>query len=224
MDWVSVTNSHSNTSAAGLGATAMVTNSQILMSGASFDYGAIGTSSNFNNVRIDGSAATTSGTRIGLTTTSTGYFANRVTVIGCAGGGMFAATGSATRQSNYSRCLAVNCATYGIQCNGAASQTVWHNINNCYIANCGTYGIDANGSRTNAFGNRLRDNASGNFNGFGNYPTDSNDTTDSDDSTEFVNAGAGDYRIKNTAAVWGKGYGPGDEPTPAQAYLLIART
>jgi hypothetical protein len=165
------------------------------------------------NVRVDGSSGTSSGNRIGVTTASAGYQSALITVVGCVGGGMFAATGAATRFSNFYRCTLVGNGAYGIQCNGTASQTVNHNIVGCYFANNGTYGIDANGSRTNALGNRLRDNTSGPFNGFDNYPTDSNYTTDSDDATEFVNAAAGDYRIKNTATlVWGKGYGAGDEP------------
>jgi len=212
-NWCAIINSTSSTIARGCDNPSIVQNSYVTMPGASFDYAITATASQLSNVRVDGTAATTSGIRIGVTTTSSGYYAIRVTVVGCAGGGMFAATGSATRSSFFYNCTVVNCGAYGIQCNGTASQTVWHLIAGCYVANCGTYGIDSNGSRTLLYNTRLRDNTSGNLTGFGNYPTDrSVYTTDSDDATEFVDSGSGDYRIKNTASnVWGKGFGAGDE-------------
>lgn len=211
-DFTPVTDSTNNSAANVFTAPANITNAWILMSGASFDSGISGpaTDGKFSNIRIDGTSGTSSGTRRGITTTSTGYTASGITVIGCAGGGAFAATGSATRASYLSRCTLVDNGSFGIQCNGTASQTVYHDISNCYFSG-NTYGINANGSRTIAVNNRLRDSTSGNFANFGNYPTDYNYTTDSDDATEFVDSGAGDYRIKNTATIWGKGYGAGDE-------------
>lgn len=220
-DWVTLTITSSNASNSGFGFCELLTNSQIKITGNAFASGVL-SPTKMDNVRIDGTAATSSGTRIGVNTASTGYNISRVTIVGCAGGGTFAATGATTRSSYYCGCTIVNSGAYGIICNSTASQTVAHTITNCYIANSGTYGIDANGSRTIAAGNRLRDNTSGNLTGFGNYPTDSNYTTDSDDATEFVDAGAGDYRIKNTAsAVWGKGYGAGDQPASGGGSLMI---
>ncbi len=220
-DWTPLTVSIANPSADAFGAVANLTNSWIVFSGASFNAGinlpSIGT---FANIRIDGTAGVTSGTRRGITTSSTGHVLSGITVIGCAGGGIFAATGSATRSSYYSRCMLINNGSFGIQCNGTASQTVYHDISNCYFSG-NTYGIDANGSRTIAKNNRLRDSGTANFANFGNFPTDYNYITDSDDATEFVNSGAGDYRIKSTAAIWGKGYGAGDGPAASGASLPI---
>jgi hypothetical protein len=211
-EWVSVVNSTANTSSSGISASSLyISNSQVLMSGASFSDGVVCVDGRLLNVRIDGTAGVTSGNRIGVTTASSGYQAAFITVVGCVGGGMFAATGATTRFSNFYRCTLVGNGAYGIQCNGTASQTVNHNVVGCYFANNTTVNLDASGARVNALGNRLRDSTA-NFANFGNYPTDSNYTTDSDDATEFVNAGSGDYRIKNTAAVWGLGYGAGDEP------------
>ena len=212
-DWCSVTSTTANTAAIALAFPVAVTNCQILMNSVSWDMALQGpaASANISNVRINGSAGVTSGTRRGISTADVGHNVSRVTIIGCAGGGVLAAAGAVSRLSVYSSCTIVNCGSYGIQCNSTASQTARHNITNCYLSG-NTYGIDANGSHTIAVNNRLRDSTSGNFANFGNYSTAYNYTTDSDDATEFVNSGAGDYRIKNTAtAVWGKGYGAGDE-------------
>ncbi len=69
--------------------------------------------------------------------------------------------------------------------------------------------------------NRLRDNGtSGNFTGTGNWPTTENSvnyTTDSDDATELVNVAGGDYRIKNTATIWGMGFGVSEQPAASTA-------
>jgi hypothetical protein len=211
-NWIGLSKGGNFTDNAGISSPTLLTNSFITFTGNAFDYG-ISLPIKVNNVRINGSAATSSGNRVGLTTPTAGHIVSRFTVIGCAGGGIFAAAGSATRSSYYSQCLVVNCSTYGIRCNGTASQTVWHTITNCYVSGTASgHGIDANGARVIASNNRLRDNTSGNFTGMGNYPESYNYITDSDDATEFVNAAGGDYRIKNTAAIWGKGYGPGDEP------------
>lgn len=50
-----------------------------------------------------------------------------------------------------------------------------------------------------------------------NYPTDwGNDVDASYVDTELVDEAGGDYRIKASSAIWGKGYGAGDEiPTAA---------
>lgn len=180
------------------------------MSGASFDFCVNPNAGVVQNVRVNGSAGVTSGSRNAFYTSSAGYTISRCTAVGCAGSGAVAAAGAATRFSTFSRCSFINCGV-GITCNSTASQTVWHVITGCLFANSSTYGIEGNGARVVANGNRLRDSTSGNFNGFGNYKTTDNYTTDSDDATEFVDSTNGDYRIKNTAATWGKNYGAGDQ-------------
>ena len=210
-DWIGILISGSSANNAGMSSPSLITNSFIKITGTAFDTG-VTSPVKMDNVRIDGTAATGSGTRRGLSTSSAGHNVSRITVIGCAGGGILAAAGSATRSSYYSQCMLINNGTYGILCNATALQTVWHTITNCYFSGNGTYGIDANGSRTIASNNRLRDSTTADFANFGNYPTSYNYTTDSDNATEFVDSAAGDYRIKNTAAIWGKGYGAGDQP------------
>jgi hypothetical protein len=215
-DWCIVENSNSNTASIGIDTPLSISNTSILMSGASFNYALQwgDTYAGFN-VRLEGTAGVTSGSRLGLTTGSAGGSLSNSTVIGFAGGGVLMAAGSSTtRRTAMSRCTVVNCGTYGVKGNGAASQTVIHTVTNCYFSG-NTYGIDANAARMVATGNRLRDSTSGNFANMGNYPETYNYTTDSDDPTEFVDSGAGDYRVKNTAAIWGKGYGAGDEPAAA---------
>lgn len=223
-DWVTLTITSNSTTTVGFGGTLGLTNSWILVTGDSFAHGILqpNTTGKFENIRIDGSAATSGGTRMGIGTPSSGYEVSSVTVIGCAGGGMFAATGLASRASYYSRCTFINNGTFGIQCNPTASQSAFHIVNNCYFSG-NTYGIDANGSRTIAINNRLRDSTSGNFANFGNYPTDHNYVTDSDDATEFADPGSGDYRIKNTADIWGKRYGAGDQPASGGSSGTSAR-
>lgn len=83
----------------------------------------------------------------------------------------------------------------------------------------GAYGLNyQTNAQVFASGNRFRDNSSGNINGLANYPTDfDNYTTDAADSDDYVDAANGDFRIKNTAAIWGQGYGVSDEPAAGGA-------
>ncbi len=84
------------------------------------------------------------------------------------------------------------------------------------VANNGGYGIFGGDGIALVSNSRLRDNTSGNFNALGNYP-DSLDNLVSGglDADEFVGVANGDYRIKYGSAIWGQGYGAGDEPAPA---------
>ena len=106
--------------------------------------------------------------------------------------------------------------------NSTASQTFYHELKGNMITGCGAYGIDGqSAARALVSDNRLRDNTSGNINGLGNYPTGLNNyTTDSDDATEYVNTATGDYRIKYGCAIWGQGYGAGDEPAPGPSRIF----
>lgn len=211
-DNVALTVSNTGSSIIGFNSPSRITNSQVLFTGGSFASG-ISTPLYLENVRIDGSSATTAGTRIGVNTGAVGYWAGGLTVVGCAGGGVVLAAAQVSRSGYIWRSTIVGCGSSGILCNGTASQTAWHQIHGCYVSGNSAYGINANGSFTNSSHNRLRNNTSGNHNGFGNYPTDQDYTSAGTDSDEFVNAAGGDYRIKNTAAIWGKGYGAGDQPS-----------
>jgi hypothetical protein len=89
---------------------------------------------------------------------------------------------------------------------------VWHQVIDSYFRG-NDIGIDGQSAARIIVSNcRLRNNTS-NFSGMGNYPeTFSVVTAAGTDADEFVNAAAGDYRIKNTSTYWGKNLGPGDEP------------
>jgi hypothetical protein len=170
------------------------------------------------NCRIEGVTGAT-GNRYGISVGGSTCRLNRVTVVNCGGGGVVFTSASTGVVLRAFRCTIANNGGAGILLPSTASQLVMMHILNCMITGNGTYGIDAqSGARVTAMNNRLRDNATANFNGFGNYPTDLNNyTTDSDDATEYVSTGAnGDFRIKNTATnVWQKGYGAGEEAPAA---------
>lgn len=120
------------------------------------------------------------------------------------------------------RCIIVDNVGPGILLRSDSAQTQNSEILGCYIANNG-YGIDAN---TNAAvivtGCRLRDNTSGNFANMGNMPTGLGNDESAGDDTEFANYAGGDYRISASSAMWGKGYGAGDEiPTAAEIATAV---
>lgn len=216
IDWCSFVNTTANTSARGLGNINTIRNSQVKMSGASFS-AAIDTGAQVfavSNVRIDGTAGTTSGNRIGINNTSAGMpNVEAITITGCAGGGMLAATGSAVRYSTIRKSMFVDNGTYGFRGNATASQTMWHQVIDSVFVN-NVIGIDGQSQARILISNcRLRNNSTSNFDGLGNYPSDfGNDVTAGTNADEFVNAAAGDYRIKNTSSLWGRNLGPGDEP------------
>ena len=88
---------------------------------------------------------------------------------------------------------------------------------------CTTGMSSTNGVNAIVANNRLRNNTT-NFSGLGNYPTNyGNMTSSGTDSDEFVNVAGGDYRIKNTSDLWGKGYGVADEPAAGGAGTTIVR-
>ena len=213
--WCSFTNSTSNASAAGISVPNHIRNCQVTMSGTSFDYGISHAGSYLSNMRIDGSAATSSGTRIGVTTPSSNNQTHEyLTIIGCSGGGYFAATGSTTRWGAIKKSLIINCGVFGFRGNPTASQTVWHGVFDCVIVNS-VIGIDGQSAARILISNcRLRNNTTANTQNLGNYTTSfSVNTSSGNDADEFVNTSTGDYRIKRTSSFWGKGLGPGDEPS-----------
>jgi hypothetical protein len=65
--------------------------------------------------------------------------------------------------------------------------------------------------------NRFRDNTSGNINNNGNYQDFGSYTTDTDDASEFVDAANNDFRIKNTATIWGDNFGVSEQPAASSA-------
>lgn len=218
MDWGVVSNSTSNSSA-GAVASVLVSNSVLSCSGSS--YGAVASQVNaipMDNVRVEGVAGS-SGNRDGVafSGTTARNVLSRLTVVGNGGRGI-AYTGSNAGVTLFlNDCTVVGNAGDQVQFPNTASQTNICVARRCLITGGGAYGINP-GANTNLLVSqcRLRDNTSGNLGTFGNYPTDLNNyTTDSDDATEYVNAAGGDYRIKYGSAIWGMGFGAGDEPAPA---------
>lgn len=217
MEWCSIADSSSNSNAVAVNsAVTRVANCILSMTGASYSACGLFAAAPWLNCRLSGvGGGGGSGNRYGL---STGGTASPQPVVGCTIFG-FPSHGIATTSSNVGHwfivehCTIANNGGSGIKCNGTASQTAMHRISQCMITGNGAYGIDGNtNAHVYASQNRLRDNTSGNTNTFGNWPTDLNYTTDSDDSSEYVDAaGTYDFRIKNSATIWGSGYGVSEQ-------------
>lgn len=195
---------------------AWVANTWVRMMGTSYICGVrITNDEAVVNTRVRGNLSATSGDRNGFENTATADAAvfDRVTAVDHLGWGIDSGNGSTAVRLNAHRSVFANCAI-GIRLAPDLSQTQVNHITGCMITGCSGYGIETNSqARLFMADNRLRDNAGGNFNTLLNYPTTFNNyTTDSDDATEYVDAASGDYRIKKTAAIWGKGYGVADEP------------
>lgn len=227
-DWVQATNSGSNTAAQIFSANLLkMTNCYYNMTGASYAACGAWTTNDIRNCRFSGiGGGGTSGNRNGVVfsgSATPGAF-ERNTVFGFAGDGIGSASATASHFMNIARCVFANNTGDGINANATASQTGHHRVERCCITGNGGYGVEA-ASAANVFATncRLRDNTVSNLGNFLNYPTGfSNYTTDSDDATEYVDASSTyDFRIKNTAAIWGKGYGVSDEPTTAGAAGIL---
>jgi hypothetical protein len=214
-DWFIVELSASNTAAIAVasGSLFRTSNFCVRMLGSSFSTALNYTGGALDNFRVE--AAATSGNRRGLSMNATNaFFCTRGCIIGCAEGVRSVST-STSGQVHISKFTVVNCGA-AITGHSTANQLSTYTIRNCYVANNTGFGINTNGSRVIIANNRLRNNSDGNFNTFGNYPTDMDSFTDAGtDAAEFVNAAAGDYRIKYGSEYWGLGIGAGDEPAPA---------
>lgn len=218
INWCQFAHSGSNTSAQALASgSAKISNSVVSMSGSSFSAGINWTNGLIQNCRVVGVMGS-SGNRHGIVATGSanGTPVSNCTIISCGGDGIGNASATTTHIMNVYQNTIANCGGAGIKGNATASQTGYHALVRNMVTGCGAYGIDGqSAARCFVSGNRLRDNTSGNITGLGNYPTDLNNyTTDSDDATEYVDTATGDYRIKYGSAIWGQGYGAGDEPAP----------
>jgi hypothetical protein len=215
-DWCAI---EQNTSASGATVSGTsVSNSYAIFGGDAFSsfMTAAGNLPRLNNVRIDGTAGTSSGNRVGILAPAAGSIIQRVTVINCAGGGIRCTGGTnTTRFSDVLRCLVIGCGNYGIKANETASQTVFHTLIGNVVVAC-DYNIDGSTNGRLILGNnRLRNPVSSNYLNIANADTSSDNVTTGTNADEFVDAAGGDYRIKNTSDLWGKGFGPGDEPAAA---------
>jgi len=219
-DWVSCTHSGNGTSDLLVNSSALkVSNSILKMTAASFDSAVLLSGNSITNCRIYATSSGGSGNRQGIKFNSGGPCAITLcTINGFAGNGIGENSASASSFFILDRCTIANNTGHGVKLAATASATAHYSITHCCITG-NLYGVDAQSAmRVFATGNRLRDNTSGNLSGFGNYPTTfDNYTTDSDDATEYVDASGGDFRIKNTATIWGKGYGVSDEAAAASS-------
>lgn len=209
LSWCYVENSHAGLSAA---ATSVFARNCILKcSGTTYDL--VASAAMCVNTRMEGVPGT-SGDRAGAEVTgSTDLNLIGCTVVNCGGHGVFSNSINTSGTVNVVQCVIANNGGSGIKGNPTAAQIDWHLVARSMITGNGGYGIDGQSeARVVATGNRLRDNTSGNINGLGNYPTDLNNyTTDAADADDYVDAANGDFRIKNTAAIWGQGFGVADQ-------------
>jgi hypothetical protein len=216
LDWCVVVNSASNSSAVGV-QSSNISNCAVTMSGTAFDYAVSHSLNLVNNCRIVATGSASSGNRRGVTWAS--FSSPHIigsTILGFAGGAVVSLSTQVAQYGRISQSVLADNPGSAVLLASTSSQTATFVVEGCMVTGNGAYGINADASRVFASNSRLRDNTSGNFNGFGNYPTDlDNYTTDSDDATEYVDAAGGDYRIKYGSAIWGKGYGVADEPAPA---------
>jgi hypothetical protein len=220
-DWIYVINSTSNTGthATSPGSGNPVTNSVFKMTGSSYSACAGGTLFRFTNVRLEGNASASSGNMRGVSIALNGATSFvRCTSVNNVGGGIYnTSTGSSVRLS-VDNCTIVGTGAASSGVSIASTATVVSVVSNSIVVNNGDYGIDVTGTgRLLSANNRFRDNTDGNTNGMGSIPTTWDIYTTDTDDTEFVDAAGGDYRVKSTAAIWGKGYGAGDEPATGGA-------
>lgn len=176
-----------------------------------------------SNCRLVGVAGS-SGNRHGLAVVSNGSISiYGCTIVGVGGDGAVFTASSTGATIRLRSCVIANTGGSGFKSPSTAAQSSFFEAEHCIITGNGAYGVDAQSAGNIVLAdNRLRDNTSGNFNGMGNYPTDLNNyITDSDDADDYVNAAAGDYRIRYGSPIWGKGFGVADAP-PTAAEIAAA--
>lgn len=214
LDWCAVECSSALTSANGVAVCVKITNSWTKCTNAT--YSVVCASNDIANVRIVGNASASSGTRKGWLPAGGTVRANRVTSINNVGGNFM--PGSTSTSFTF---VVTNCVGYGgsagnIVLPGTASMTTHSRITGCVLADNGAYGVDfgTNSTPTHVSGNAVFDNTSGQFGNAGSINTAHNVTSGAA-ADEFVDSAGGDFRIKNTSSLWGKGYGVSDQPAAA---------
>jgi hypothetical protein len=211
-NWCTVYQSTDNSAAAGV-AAANISNSFVSMTGANYANAVSYSTQSVFNIRLQGVIGT-GGNRYGLQNLGSSAITpvTGVTAIGFGGHGFINSSTNASQACAVHRCTFVNNGGSGINLPSTALQSAQYVIEDNLITGNGAYGLDAqSAARVLCLHNRFRDNTSGNAINLGNYPEFDSEETDTDDATEFVDAAGGDFRIKNTAATWGRGFGAGDE-------------
>lgn len=165
------------------------------------------------NTRVQGVIGTASNRRgISIDAFAPSLYVTDSAILTVGGVGIYAAGQQAG--DNIINNIVYGCGSHGIQVvRSTTSATGAAHVTGNVVVGNGGYGLNQSSSvGMLAHNNRLRDNASGNFNGFGNYPTDlDNYTTDADDAADFVNSGAGNYQIKSTAGFVNRNIGVSQE-------------
>lgn len=221
-NWCVVEHGGSATFAGGIGFGSRVENCFVRMSGSQYSGAVTSSQGPVRNVRSEGNAAATSGSRLGMQM-GQNVVVDRVVCANHVGGGILPPNTSA-RTDFITNCVAYNCGE-GIRVNNR-STNVATVISNSVIVGC-TTGINADLTASPVImqNNRLRNNGTNiSVNAQGNTPWDlTNDFSAGTDAAEFVNAAAGDFRIKFGSAIWGRGLGAGDEPPPSGSGISIGR-
>jgi len=222
--WCIGISSISNSTATVVSAVTMLENCCFECSGTAYAsvVSATGSTPPIENVRMIGNASASSGTRYGYATTSNSFInLSRCTAANNPGGG-FAHTSTGTNARIFmTNCVAVNNSVAGIYTTGTS--TSLHTISKCMVTGSGmTNGIYINGTgKAHIQLNRIRDYSGAAISGNAIYcdpPEWGNVTTSGTDADEYVDAGAGDYRIKNTSVYWGMGIGAGDQTAAGGDY------
>lgn len=172
---------------------------------------AVGTSSPLANCRLEGNASASSGNRYGILDASYQYHTvSGCTIIGNVGGGIVSTSTVNSQSGVIENCTIVDNDGSGIACTATASQTSRYIVGGCLIVNNGAYGIDVNASNVMLTNSRLRNNTTANISAGAVFGVGNNESAGTD-ANEFVDYDNGDYRIKASSSICGKGYGAGDE-------------
>lgn len=221
VDFIYINNASISSSSSGLASVTAATNCCVKMTASYSEAVDAATGSYIKNVRAEGNGSAGSGNRNGVSVRASASHSG-ITSTNHNGYGIISTA------ANSSVILISNSTIEGNGSTGIYMSTALTTgrlvLANLYIANNGAYGINLNSSANVSMTQiRLRDNTSGSITGNLNNPiTHGVYTTDSDDATEFVDAANGDFRIKASSSIWGKGYGAGDEiPTPAQIATAV---
>jgi hypothetical protein len=213
--WCQVTNSASGTAVNAVGAVANSINSVYSCTAASYDAVVNITTgtTEYTNCRIVGNASASSGNRRGMTFVVADPTVQRCTVINNVGEGVLGNTAAAGSHVKILESVIANNGT-GLKTHSTASQSTFFITANCMITG-NTTGIDGNSNagRVLLSDNRLRNGT--NTTGMGNLPTNlGNNTSAGSDAADYANATNGDFRIRMTSSLWGKGFGVQDQPRP----------
>lgn len=164
-----------------------------------------------DNVRLEATGSPTTGDRYGIEKRgNSGAFVSRCTVIGCMHGFRHSNIGT-NSYLHLIRCMAIDSISDGATAINTNTDNKHSMLSGCVIIGSGGYGMNAAIDQSRAVNSRLRDNTSGNTTD-GNDPLHLCETGAGTNADEFVDAANGDYRIKNTSDLWGRGIGAGDEP------------